>query len=153
MSVNNKVGPKSLNVLLIGNNPINLSQVYDRLKEYRLIKYEAETAFDPKDVFRKIKKFKPDSILIDDNMEKEELSEILSRLRSNISSKHIPITIIQHTNKDDHPRDGADEFILREEISSESLHKTILSSLKIHDLKDYLKQAYNKRKSMLGGLK
>ncbi len=149
MITENPTDRKSLSVLLIGNNPIELGSVYERLRESRVMNYISDIAFDLKDVLKKVRKINPQCIVIDDNLSKQELAEIMQLLKSNSRTKHIPITIIQNSNKDDAPRDGADEFILKDTITSESIAKTLLNSLKIHDMKEYLKKSYDKRKSQL----
>ena len=139
---------KKLNVLLIGNNPIGLSLVHEKIKESRMFISESEIVFDPSDVLPKIKSFKPDCIVIDDNMEREDLQAVMQKLKSSESGKKLPITIVQHSNKDDSPRDGADEFILSENMTGESIGRTLLNSLKIHEMRDYLKNSLEKRKNI-----
>ena len=141
------VSPKSMNILLVGNNPIDLSDVHDHLKGSRTVQYELEFAFGITDIQKKIRKFKPDCILIDDNIDKIDMSYLLKKLATNAVTAKIPITIIQNSNKDDAPREGADEFILKNTITSDSIARTLLNSLKVHDMKEYLKEAYKKRKS------
>ena len=140
---------KSLRVFLFGNNPSDLSNIYDQMTSIRKIKFITDYSFDFKNLLTRITKFNPDCLLIDDNMEKNDLKKLLSLLKGNQKTKRIPITIVQHTNRDDMPREGAEGFILKQTLTAESLLTTILSSMKAHDLQDYLKDSYSRRKRIL----
>ncbi|MDH5379337.1 MAG: response regulator [Cyclobacteriaceae bacterium] len=137
---------KTMNVLLIGNNPSELSTIYEQIKKSRNVSYIAEVAFDISDIEKFVKKSKMDCIVIDDKMEKKELDNLFQYLKKNSLTSNIPITIVQNSNADDAPRGGADEFILKNSVTSETLTHALFNSLKIHELRNYLKKAYTKRK-------
>ena len=66
--------PDSLNVLLIGNNPMELGTVLDKLKEVRAQKIITEIAFDLRSILERLMRFNPNFIFIDDNIGRLELA-------------------------------------------------------------------------------
>ena len=60
--------PNSLNVLLIGNNPMEMGTVLDKLKQVRAQKIITEIAFDLRSILERLMRFNPNFIFIDDNI-------------------------------------------------------------------------------------
>lgn len=143
----NKTGRDSINVFLIGNNPIELSNIYEKLKAIKSKTYNAEIGFDLKGIYKKIMKFHPSCILIDDNLEKPYLKTLLSKLSSGSKTRHIPITILKNSNYGESYLVGAQEFILKDGITSEALSKSILNSIRLRNMQEYLYTSYKKRQS------
>ncbi len=144
---------KSKSVMLIGNNPIDLSDIYDRLKRASGITYVADIFFDAGRALKKVMKTHPNFIVVDDNIDRRELKKLLTALKGNEETMEIPITIVQNSNRDDISRDGAEEFILKSQITSESIKRTLTNSLKISRMQAYLRLAHRKRKKMLRGIR
>lgn len=141
------------NVLLIGNNPMDLGTIYDRLKKVTHVNYITEILFDVSNIVKKVLKYRPKYIIIDDNLSKEDMRGLLSKLKTHHRTMDIPITIVQNSNADDKPREGAEEFILKDSITSESISRSLVNSLKFSQMQSYLKKAYIKRKKLLQGFK
>ncbi|MDH5604558.1 MAG: hypothetical protein OEY51_11490 [Cyclobacteriaceae bacterium] len=139
---------ESIRVFLIGNNPSDLSNIYDQITSIRKVKFITDYSFDFKNIISKISRFSPASILVDDNMEKNDLKILFSTLCEHPKTRQIPITIIQNSNRDDMPREGASGFILKQAITSESLFNTIVNSLKSSGFKEYLNDSFAKRKKV-----
>ena len=144
---------KPLSVMLVGNNPIDLNNVYDSLKNARGINYLAEVIFDTKQAFKKALKTRPNFILIDDNLGRKELKKLLSTLKDNSRTREIPITIIQNSNRDDISREGAEEFILKHQVDSDSIARTLSNSKRFSRMQAYLRLASRKRKQIFGAAK
>lgn len=140
-----------INVYLIGNNPIELGAVYEKLKAIKSKSYKAEIGFDLKNLFRKISKFNPACILIDDNVEKIKLRKLIKRLSNHNRTRDIPITIIKNSNYREALVEDAQEYILKESLTSERLSKTIASSIKLKKMQIYLYKTYRKSKSQFLG--
>ena len=94
----NMQNSNSLNVLLIGNNPIELGSVLDKLKQVRTQKIVTEIAFDLRTILERLIRFNPNFIFIDDNIGRTELQETLKQLSSNRKTKDIPITVLKSSN-------------------------------------------------------
>jgi len=139
-----------LNVLLIGNNPIELSSMLSNISRVpgRIVK--TETAFDTKSILNRLLKFHPNFILIDDNIGKHELNETVEVLAHNRRTKNIPITVLKNSNYvEANSSLTILDYILKKSLTSEALYSAIRNSLKIRRTQLYLHKAYNKRKGIL----
>lgn len=140
-----------INIYLIGNNPIELGVIYDKLKSIKKYTYKAEIGFDLNNIFKKIAKFNPACILIDDNMEKLSLQRLIKRLGNHNSTRNIPITVLKNSNYQEAIVKNAQEYVLKASLTSESLSRTILSSIKLKKMQAYLSKTYRKSKTQFMG--
>ena len=136
-------------VLLVGNNPIELSDIHETMKKSRKVQFESDFVFDVGDLAKRLSRFNPDYIVIDDNLGKKDLNRVFKLLRNDSATASIPITIVQNSNIDNLPREGADEFILKNNVTPKSLTRALFNSLKVHEMRNYLRQSYLKRKQKL----
>ena len=143
--LNNSPLSEQLNVLLIGNNPIELSSIYERLKELKDRTFIAEIAFDVNAVLKGKKRFRPSFILIDDNIGKKQINEIVRFLRLRKDTEHIPITVIKNSNYVD-SAEGVQEFILKQNADGETIAKALMNSVKFKRTQEFLYQSYYKNK-------
>ncbi len=138
----------SINVFLIGNNPIELSSIYDKLKDIKNKTFKTEIGFEIKGLFNKIKRFHPSCILIDDNLERFQVMEIIKKLSSDYSTKNIPIAVIKNSNY----REGfgqVQEYVLKQSITSETLASSILNAIKLKRMQSFIYKKYKKNKGRL----
>ncbi|MCG8388591.1 MAG: hypothetical protein MJA30_23780 [Cytophagales bacterium] len=142
----------TLNVYLIGNNPIELSSIYEKLRSIKTMTYKMEMDFDLASIFKKITQFNPACILIDDNLEKLRLTKLVKKLSSDDKTKDIPITIIKNSNYHDAHVDEAQEFILKDTITPETLQRSILNSMRFKRMQVYIYRTYRKRKTQINRL-
>lgn len=139
---------ESINVFLIGNNPIELSTVYDKLKEIKSRTFKTEIGFELKGLVNKIRKFSPSCILIDDNLSRLDIVKLIKSLSSDSRTKNIPITVIKNSNY----REGFGEvqdYVLKESMTSDSLASSILNAIKFKRMQFYVYKKYKKNKSRL----
>jgi DNA-binding response OmpR family regulator len=139
--------PNPLNVLLIGNNPMELGTVLDKLKEVRAQKIITEIAFDLKSILERLIRFNPNFIFIDDNIGRLELAETLKQLSSNRKTKDVPITVLKSSNY--HEALGASsvlDYLLKQNLSADALYNTVKNSLRFRRTQLYLYKIYQKRK-------
>ena len=73
----------TMNVLLVGNNPIEMGGVLEKLKQVRGQRIATEIAFDLKSILERLLRFQPNFILIDDNIGRHELMETVNTLSAN----------------------------------------------------------------------
>jgi CheY-like chemotaxis protein len=136
-----------LNVLLIGNNPIELGSVLEKLKQVRTQKIITEIAFDLKSILERLMRFNPNFIFIDDNIGKTELQETLKQLSSNRKTKGIPITVIKNSNyHETHGSLGILDYLLKQNLSADALYNTVKNSLRLRQTQLLLQRLYQKRK-------
>jgi CheY-like chemotaxis protein len=144
---------KPVNVLLIGNNPIEMSRILDKLNQLRERKVITEIAFDLKSILERLINFRPNFILIDDNIGKVELTETVNKLAQNRKTKDVPITVLKNSNYEESMGSSSIlDYILKQNLSAESLYNTLKNSLKLRRTQLYLYQAYKRRRSQLLGL-
>jgi len=139
-----------LNILLIGNNPIELGRILENLKQIRGRRIMTEIAFDLKSILERLVRFEPNFILIDDNLGKSELLETVDTLSRNQKTKNVPITMLKNSNYDESPGStSVMDYLLKQNLTSEALYNTLRNSLKFRRTQHYLFHAYEKRKNAL----
>jgi hypothetical protein len=143
---------QSWQLLLIGNNPIELSSVVDRLKEIRHQPIVAQFAFDLRSSLQCLSKFAPSYILIDDNIGTDELKETVQEFAHNRKTKDVPITIIKNSNYQATLFDTPLDYVLKSNLSSDRILKSLNRSTTARDAQTFLKRAYQKRKRLLSHL-
>ncbi len=138
----------SLNVLLIGNNPMELGTVLDQLKQVRAQKIITEIAFDLKGIVDRLIMFNPNFIFIDDNIGRTELRETVKQLSANRKTKDIPITVLKSSNYHEALGSGSIlDYLLKQNLSTEALYNTVRNSLRFRKTQRYLQKIYQKRKT------
>jgi CheY-like chemotaxis protein len=140
---------KNWNVLLVGNNPIELSSVMDRIQEIRYQPMVTKIAFDLRSSLQALTKFSPSYILIDDNIGQTELRQTLQQLAHHRKTKDTPITIIKNSNYHQAVNEGALNYVLKSNLTAERLYKTLVQSFTNRAAQKYLQKAYQKRKGQL----
>ena len=144
-----KRGSENLNVLLIGNNPIELSRIFDDIRNVPDRNILTEIAFDIKTIVERLIKFTPNYILIDDNIGKSELKNAVKMLSKDKKTKNIPIAILKNSNYEEVFSVGVMDYILKENINGKSLFTALTNSLKFRKTQLYLYKALKRRKGQL----
>jgi DNA-binding NarL/FixJ family response regulator len=139
-----------INILLIGNNPIEMGSVLEKLKQVRGQRIITEIAFDLRSIVQRLLRFNPNFIFIDDNIGKNELMETVKSLSSNKKTKDVPITVLKNSNYHESVASSSIlDYLLKQNLSPEDLYKTVKNSLRFRRTQLYLYQAYKKRKDQL----
>lgn len=139
-----------LNVLLVGNNPIEMGRVLDKLKQVRGQRIITEIAFDLKSILERLIRFTPNFIFIDDNIGRNELMETVNTLSAKRSTKDVPITVLKNSNYTESLGSASIlDYLLKQNLSPEDLYNTLKNSLKFKRTQLYLFQSYKKRKGQL----
>ena len=137
-----------VHVLLIGNNPIDMSRVLEKLNQITNTKVITEIAFDVRSILERLMKFKPNFILIDDNIGKTELTHTVNALAQASKTKNIPITVLKNSNYQEAYAAGSIlDYLLKTNLSAESLYTTLRNSLKFKKTQLYLQKASNRRRN------
>lgn len=138
-----------VNILLIGNNPSELGGIYNLLKSIKNRTFRTEIQFDLSNIFRRISRFNPACILIDDNLERLKLIKLVRSLNRHVRTRDIPITVIKNSNYSEPPIQEAQDFLLKESLTSEALDKSIFNSIRFKRMQRYLTVNYKQKKSKL----
>ncbi len=109
-----------------------------------------EIAFDLETSLARLVNFKPNFILIDDNIGRTELGHTVSSLTNNSQTRDIPITVLKNSNYEE-VIVSADvmDYLLKRNLTVESLYSTIKNTLKFRRTRQYILEAYSKRKDIL----
>ena len=135
-----------LNVLLVGNNPIDLSRTEAGLGQIQNHRVNIETAFDLTSILERLSRFRPNFILLDDNLGATGLRLIVDALQTHRKTKNIPVTVLKNSNYIDTINTGVMNYVLKQSISGDVLYTAFVNSLKFKRTQQYLQQAYNKRR-------
>jgi CheY-like chemotaxis protein len=140
--------PGPVNVLLIGNNPMELGTVLDKLNEVRAQKIITEIAFDLRSILERLMRFNPNFIFIDDNIGRQELQETIKQLSSNRKTKDIPITVLKSSNYQE--AFGASsilDYLLKQNLSADALYNTVKNSFRFRRTQLYLYKMCQQKKT------
>jgi len=138
-----------LNVLVVGNNPIDLSHTFESLMKIREHKIMTEIAFDLTSILERLVYFRPNFIVIDDNIGRMELQLTVQALLKNRKTKDIPITVLKNSNYEEALNTGVMNYVLKKALTGESLYTALKNSVKFKKTQLYLQQAYAKRKGQM----
>lgn len=142
-----------VNVLLIGNNPIEMGPVLDKFRQVRKRKIVTEIAFDLRSILERLANFHPNYIFIDDNIGREELRLAVKKLSANKKTRDIPITILKNSNYEEAAGSNLiHDYLLKQSLTAESLYNTIKNTLRIKRTQRLLLTAFAKRRSLLKNL-
>jgi CheY-like chemotaxis protein len=138
---------ESVNILLVGNNPIELSKILDTLQKLPGRKVITEIAFDLRSIWERLIRFSPNYILIDDNIGRSELGETVSTLLLDKRTKDVPITVLKNSNYQEAlATSDIMDYVLKQNLTGDALYNTLKNSLKFRRAKQYLMDMYNRRK-------
>ncbi len=144
--MSNTKSKEQLNVLLVGNNPIDLSRTEAGLGQIQNHQVTIETAFDLTSILNRLSKFHPNFILLDDNLGSTGLRLIVQALQEHRKTKDIPVTVLKNSNYVDTINVGVMNYVLKHAITGEVLYTAFMNSLKFKRTQQYLQQAYRKRR-------
>ena len=116
-------------VLIIGNNPIEITSVFDVLMSIRTKSYFADVCFDVRDSFNRIAKSKPELVLIDDNLMIDDVRKLVRVLRQNSKTKDVKIIVLKSNNLNYAVIDNVDDYIIKDTIDAAMLDKVIEKNL------------------------
>jgi CheY-like chemotaxis protein len=142
-----------LHVLLIGNNPIDLTKTLEKIQQMHGRRIITEIAFDLRSILERLMKFNPNYILIDDNIGKSELTQTIHTLSKTRKTKDVPITVLKNSNYRESATTGILDYVLKQNFTAESFYNILRNSLKFRRTQLFLYKAYQRRKKILGKLR
>lgn len=142
-----------LNVLLIGNNPIDLTKTLEKINQMHGRRIITEIAFDLRSILERLMKFNPNFIIIDDNIGKSQLTQTVETLSKSRKTRNVPITVLKNSNYRESYTTGILDYVLKQNFTAESFYNILRNSFKLRRTQLYLYKAYQKRKRQLGKLR
>lgn len=141
------------NVLLIGNNPIDLHSIKNELEASQRSPFQIETAFDQKGVVQRLNHFRPAHILIDDNIGKRLLKNILDFLRTNNITRNVPITLLKNSNSETIGNTWGVDFMLKTNLSPQIFKAAFRNSERFMKTTENMDLRLQERKQLLSGIR
>lgn len=129
-----------INVLLVGNNPLEMSIVYEKLYDLKDKIKRIETAFSQADMLNKIHLTHPNCIILDDNLGLKPLKAIIKNVNE-LSKEAISITLLKTHNKQE-VTSGVQEYILKDEIDSIRIYNALRNALKFKKTQQFFRIKY-----------
>ncbi len=125
-------------VLIIGNNPLELADIYDKLGNSRRKYYIVDVSFNLKDGRRRALKNVPDVILLDDNLDYREMKIFADEIKGQNKFSHLKIILMKSSNQKYVLLEQVEDYLLKHAISTEMLDKVITNqmSTKVHHMAD-----------------
>src|SRR5690554_3864175 len=113
---------KALHILLVGNNPSELSHVFEGLKAAGGKISSIETAFSEDDTIQMIKTSKPDCLVLDDNIGIGPLKMLIEKVES-LGQGATSITLLKSHNGQK-LISGVQEYLMKEGLTGERLYRS-----------------------------
>ncbi|WP_340153163.1 hypothetical protein [uncultured Marivirga sp.] len=129
-----------INVLLVGNNPIEMSIVYEKLFDLQGKIKRIETAFSQADMLNKIHLTHPNCIILDDNLGLNPLKAIIRNINE-LSKEAISIILLKTYNKQE-VTSGVQEYILKDGIDSNRIYNALRNALKFKKTQQFFRIKY-----------
>ena len=112
-------------VLIVGNNPIEMTSIFNTLVNLRSRSYVIDVCFDIKDCFNRISESRPEVILVDDNLGPEDIRKMMRVLRQNAKTRNIKVIVLKSSNWSNKVIDNVDDYLLKDSIDADMLDNII----------------------------
>jgi DNA-binding NarL/FixJ family response regulator len=146
-SVKKGIPPDIINVLLVGNNPIEMSALYEGLNNLKGKIAKVNTAFSDDDTLKKIASESPNCIIIDDNLGLKSLKILIDKI-NHLGKEAISITLLKTKNTQE-AIVGVQEYLLKESITPERIYSSLKNAIKFRKTQKYLRVTYYTGKKRL----
>ncbi len=134
----------SINVLIIGNNPVELSSIYENLRKFDGVKFITEFTFSLGDARLRATKSKPNYILVDDNLKRTDIRAFTRIMNDDHKTRDIPIALLKSSNYGARLTSGFQDFVMKENFSADKFYKSILNLFRWRKTQIYLYETYRK---------
>lgn len=146
-SVKKGITPDGINVLLVGNNPIEMSALYEGLQNLKGKITKVSTSFSDEDTLKKIASDSPNCIIIDDNLGLTGLKSLIDKINQ-LGKDAISITLLKTKNTQEAIY-GVQEYLLKESLTPERIYQSLKNAIKFRKTQKYLKVKYYTGKKRL----
>ncbi len=141
---------ENIHILIVDDNPVDLEIIKTVLKENYAIVYDIDTATSGIETIEKVSKDKFNLILLDYRLQDMNGIEILEEIKK----RELDIPVVMVTGEGDENiaketiKKGAYDYLIKDEINSIILTRTILGVLKRKVLEDKIKEYHDKLKDL-----
>ena len=105
-------------------------------------------AFDLRTILQRLIWFRPQHILIDDNIGNHALHDMVTWLQRR-KTRNVPITVLKNSNYHEAISSGVMNYVLKKNLTSELLYRELLNSIQFLKTQQYWEKAYRKRKGQI----
>lgn len=135
-----KVQEESLKVLLVGNNPIEMSNIYDGLKSLQGKILQLDTSFSDEDTMKKISAVQPNCIIVDDNLGLKPLKILIDKING-LGKEALSITLLKSDNRQE-IISGVQEYLMKEGITPDRIYHSLINAIRFRKTQKFLKLKY-----------
>jgi PleD family two-component response regulator len=139
-----------IKIILFGNNPGELGTICQHLKTSRR-RFEVEAIFKTNNFLRKVNKYQPDCILLDESSNQELVKEILDIISTDYRTSKLPITILRRENSPKIYYSAVQTYLIKEKMTKEGITDAILKSIKSKKNQRYFYTTYSSNYSFFWG--
>jgi hypothetical protein len=129
-----------ISVLLVGNNPIEMSVIFEKLHAVKDKIKKIEIAFSHEDMLKKINLMHPNCLLLDDNIGLITLKSIIHTVNE-LSREAISITLLKSHNKQEITF-GVQEYILKDGIEGARIYNALRNALRFKKTQQFFRIKY-----------
>lgn len=137
---NKNISNEDISVLLVGNNPIEMSLIYEKLYALKHKIKNIETAFSHEDMLKKINLMHPNCLLLDDNIGLNPLKVIVNSVNQ-LGKEAISITLLKSHNKQE-VTSGVQEYLMKEGVDGIKIYNALRNALKFKKTQQFFKIKY-----------
>ena len=132
-----------IKVLMIGNNPREMGCLSDHLRGYTWKKFKVNATFDLKHGMQLAQSQKPDYILLDHALDKDQLTSWVRNLRRQKIFKNTAVAILKDDNQSELLVPGVQDYLLKDSIESDTFALNVLNAIRIRiqELSDQVRMA------------
>lgn len=134
------IANNEINVLLVGNNPIEMSAIYEKLHGLKDKITNIETAFSQEDMLRKINLMHPNCILLDDNIGLNPLKTIINNINA-LSKEAISVTLLKSQNRQE-LTSGVQEYLMKEGLDGIRIYNALRNALRFKKTQQFFRIKY-----------
>ncbi|GAA5035564.1 hypothetical protein GCM10011506_32270 [Marivirga lumbricoides] len=138
---------ESISVLLVGNNPIEMSRVYESLTTLKEKIFKIDTSFSDDDTMKKIASSNPNCIIIDDNLGIASLKHLIEKINL-LGKEALSITLLKTKNSQE-VLYGVQEYLMKESLTPDRIYFSLVNALRFRKTQKYLKIKYYAGKKRL----
>ena len=137
--------PDNVNVMLIGNNPAEVSGYLSKLSNFKGVRFITTCCFNLRKSFMEIRNWKPHYIVIDDYFPRNQIRKFIRRIRRNVNTQEIPVAILKSSNRSILIK-GVQDYLLKDSFTPERLYHAIRNSRNIRKAQVILYMTYKRSK-------
>lgn len=144
---------ENMNILMVGNNPIELSLVDDSITKFGRGALKTTFLFDLSKLTSSLKNLNPAGVFMDDKLNIKEVKKAIYRMHQNKNTAHIPVTIIKSSNFENYPNLGADDFILNTHLTGKSIYNSVINGKQFRISRIYFRKVYRKHQGKVSNFR